>query len=113
MLAYAPASTKQRSPEPSPTAAAIPSILHSADNADRHEEALRYKFKKFWMASLADAFKDDLEEIRKEPGMTTARLAILIDSLASGAEVFSAPSRLGTSEIVNEMEVILGSPSTK
>lgn len=26
---------------------------------------LRDRFRKFWMTSVADAFKDDLEEIRK------------------------------------------------
>lgn len=56
------------------------------------------------MESIADGFKDDLEEIRKEPNMTTSRLALLIDSLASGAEVFTSSAKNG----INEMEVVLG-----
>jgi len=53
------------------------------------------------MASVADGFRDDLEEIRKEPNLGTARLSLLIDSLASGAEVFTSASG------VDEMEVVL------
>ena len=42
--------------------------------------------------------------------MTKSRLAILIDSLASGAEVFSSSSTSATSRDtqINEMEVVLG-----
>jgi ribosome assembly protein 3 len=77
------------------------------------------------MASVADAFSDDLEKIRKvrhllahpstycpyanlkEPSMTKSRLALLIDSLASGSEVFS--SHAGERGETNEMEVVLNS----
>jgi ribosome assembly protein 3 len=90
------------------------------------EKALKEKFRKFWMASVADGFKDDLEEIRKvsriavvaavrkrsdveqEPNLSTSRLSLLIDSLASGADVFSATSQPSASQ-VNEMELVLGS----
>jgi ribosome assembly protein 3 len=34
------------------------------DDAQK-EQILKDKFRKFWMASVADGFKDDLEEIRK------------------------------------------------
>jgi len=63
------------------------------------------------MASVADAFKSDLEEIRKEPSMSKSRLAILIDSLASGADVFASSSTLATSsdDQIDEMEVVLDS----
>jgi len=66
---------------------------------------MRLKFRQFWMSSVADGFRDDLEEIRKEPYLGSSRLALLIDSIASGADVFSSSSSndLG----VNEMEVIL------
>jgi len=60
------------------------------------------------MASVADGFKDDLEEIRKEPNLGASRLALLIDSLASGADVFTS-SRPGDSQAINEMEVVLES----
>ncbi|KAI0695717.1 hypothetical protein BC835DRAFT_1414697 [Cytidiella melzeri] len=97
--------TKERSLSPSPPPpATIPSFLPSGVHLSQQEQALRSKFRKFWMASVADAFQSDLEEIRKEPGMTTSRLAILIDSLASGADVFTASTRGGD---VNEMEVVL------
>jgi len=59
------------------------------------------------MASVADAFGDDLEQIRQEPNMTKSRLALLIDSLASGGEVFS--SHAGENGRLNEMDVVLNS----
>ncbi len=78
------------------------------------------------MASVADAFGDDLEQIRqvrpqskspffspvahadvKEPNMTKSRLGLLIDSLASGGEVFS--SHAGENGRLNEMDVVLNS----
>ena len=90
------------------------------------------------MASVADAFADDLEQIRqvraystkqteftilnllyppsspvhlmpvlKEPNMTKSRLAILIDSLASGGEVFSSYARENGG--LNEMDIVLNS----
>ena len=75
------------------------------------------------MSAIADGFKDDLEEIRKvcaeiisllelsnahfyfqEPNLGPSRLALLIDSLAAGAEVFSSSNDDTT---INEMDVIL------
>lgn len=44
----------------------------------------------------------------KEPGLTTSRLAMLIDSLASGADVFPSMTSSGSSG-ANEMEVVLDS----
>ena len=63
-----PARRKPLSQSPTPPTAAIPPFLPSqvdADAAKQHEKELKEKFRKFWMASVADAFKDDLEEIRK------------------------------------------------
>ncbi|KAJ7683518.1 hypothetical protein B0H17DRAFT_1073889, partial [Mycena rosella] len=60
---------------------------------------MKARFKKFWMASVADGFKDDLEEIRvKEPNLGASRLGLLIDSLASGADVFTSTAQ-GANEI--------------
>ncbi|KAF9446801.1 hypothetical protein P691DRAFT_159661 [Macrolepiota fuliginosa MF-IS2] len=96
----------RRSPSPSPPPAEIPSFLPSRDdpNAEEKEKQLKEKFRKFWMSSVADGFRDDLEEIRKEPNLGPGRLALLIDSLASGAEVFS----LKTDDGVTEMDVVMG-----
>ncbi|KAF8238134.1 hypothetical protein L208DRAFT_1355439 [Tricholoma matsutake] len=66
---------------------------------------MKDKFRKFWMASIADGFRDDLEEIRKEPNLGPSRLSLLIDSLASGADVFS--SSRSEKSTINEVEVIL------
>ena len=41
--------------------------------------------------------------------MTTSRLSLLIDALASGADVFSSSVQPGSRNQVNEMEVVLGS----
>ncbi|EJC97991.1 uncharacterized protein FOMMEDRAFT_171371 [Fomitiporia mediterranea MF3/22] len=95
-----------------------PSIL---DGDKAHEEALRARFRQFWLGSVADAFADDLNEIRKEPNLTPARLSLLIDSLAAGADIYTSSSNSpktnsksnptsnekGKAQI-NEMEVILG-----
>lgn len=92
------------------------------------EDELKGKFRKLWMSSIADAFKDDLEVIQKasplpssihssilttmilkssqEPNMNPSRLAVLIESLASGADVFTSSAKPATSE-VNEMEIIV------
>lgn len=56
------------------------------------------------MSAIADGFKDDLEEIRKEPNLGPSRLALLIDSLAAGADVFSSSTDDTT---INEMDVVL------
>lgn len=84
---------------------------------------MKDKFRKFWMASIADGFRDDLEEIRKvcfpcrpimifltlvqcqEPNLGPSRLSLLIDSLASGADVFS--SSRSEKSTINEVEVTL------
>jgi len=67
------------------------------------EQQLKDKFRQFWMSAIADGFKDDLEEIRKEPNLGPSRLALLIDSLAAGAEVFSS----NDDTTINEMDVVL------
>ena len=50
------------SPSPQPNVDIPPFIL---PNAPESEKALKERFRKFWMASIAEGFKDDLEEIRK------------------------------------------------
>jgi ribosome assembly protein 3 len=103
----------------------MPSVLPSGDDSSAQEQALRARFHKFWMASVADAFGDDLKEIRKvrpkvwywlsmtlksylqEPNMTTSRLAMLIDSLASGEDVFSPSAHPDSEQDVNEMAIVL------
>ncbi|KAJ3487402.1 hypothetical protein NLI96_g3574 [Meripilus lineatus] len=57
-----------RPPSPPPKPVPIPSFLASSDDPEkdkRDEEQLRERFRKFWMATIVDAFSDDLEEIRK------------------------------------------------
>jgi hypothetical protein len=34
-------------------------------DATAQEQLMKERFRKFWMASIADGFRDDLEEIRK------------------------------------------------
>ncbi|KAI9571836.1 hypothetical protein HD554DRAFT_2168604 [Boletus coccyginus] len=88
------------SPSPQPSVDNPPFILL---NGPEGERALNEKFREFWMASIAEGFRDDLEEIRKEPNLGPSRLALLIQSLASGADVFSSSSAGGR---VNEVEVV-------
>ena len=51
------------SPSPPPPAAVSIPPFGSAPSED--EQALKEKFRKFWMESIAEGFKDDLEELRK------------------------------------------------
>lgn len=59
--AHEPAAAKKApSRSPSPVSGALPPFL-----APEREQALKDKFRSFWMGAVADAFKDDLEQIRK------------------------------------------------
>ncbi|THH13852.1 hypothetical protein EW146_g6412 [Bondarzewia mesenterica] len=100
---------KWTSPPPSPPPASIPSFMLHGDvsRGALDEHALKERFRKFWMASVADAFRDDLDQIRKEPHLTAPRLSLLIDSLASGTEVFTSSSKADKSNDMNEMDVVL------
>ncbi|KAI6040674.1 hypothetical protein EDC04DRAFT_2893858 [Pisolithus marmoratus] len=107
-----PTPSARNSPSPPPpSVVTIPPFINPGSPED--ELALKEKFRKFWMASLAEGFKDDLEVIRKargrqlspaEPNLGQSRLALLVESLAAGAEVFSSTSTDGN---VNEMEVVV------
>jgi hypothetical protein len=63
-----PETLRQHSPSPSPPAT-LPSFLPSSEtannDAESKEKELQDRFRQFWMTSVADGFKDDLEEIRK------------------------------------------------
>ena len=58
---------RPRSPSPSPPPADAPPFLPPNGSSSRaqDEQALRNRFRQFWMASVADAFGDDLEQIRQ------------------------------------------------
>ncbi|GJJ07817.1 hypothetical protein Clacol_002022 [Clathrus columnatus] len=81
----------------------------STSGPSEKEKELKEKFKKFWMSSIAGAFKDELEEIRKEPNLTTPRLSLLIDALASGADVYASTGE----PALNEMEIVLKDSESK
>ncbi|KIO10817.1 hypothetical protein M404DRAFT_54738, partial [Pisolithus tinctorius Marx 270] len=91
--------TRNSPSPPPPSTVTIPPFINP-DSPPEDELALKEKFRKFWMASLAEGFKDDLEE----PNLGQSRLALLIESLAAGADVFSSTSTDGN---VNEMEVVV------
>jgi hypothetical protein len=63
------AETRHRSPSPSPPPAQLPTFLPETNKGENdtiaQEQLMKEKFRKFWMASIADGFRDDLEEIRK------------------------------------------------
>ena len=58
---------RPRSPSPTPPPADAPPFLPPEGSSSRaqDEQALRDRFRQFWMASVADAFGDDLEQIRQ------------------------------------------------
>ncbi|KAG9309848.1 hypothetical protein JVU11DRAFT_10228 [Chiua virens] len=89
------------SPSPEPNVDIPPLVTPDVPGS---EQVLKEKFRGFWMAAIAEGFKDDLEEIRKEPNLGPSRLALLIESLASGADVFSSST---TTSRANEMEIVL------
>jgi len=114
-----PSAKKQERDSPSPPPPAAVAIPPFASSSSEDEQVLKEKFRKFWMASLAEGFKDDLEELRKaskrrnveygclnisdqEPNLGPSRLALLVESLAAGADVFGQ-----TDKSVNEMEVVV------
>ncbi|KAG2035313.1 hypothetical protein BDR03DRAFT_962739 [Suillus americanus] len=100
---------RPRSPSPSLPSAEIPSFLPPNPSAgyEAREQAMKDKFRKFWMSSLAEGFKEDLEEIREEPNLGPSKLALLIDSLAAGADIFTlSASASGTD--MNEVDVVMG-----
>ncbi|KAG2137136.1 uncharacterized protein EDB93DRAFT_1091317 [Suillus bovinus] len=100
---------RPRSLSPSLHSAEIPSFLPPNLSAgyEAREKAMKDKFRMFWMSSLAEGFSEDLEEIRKEPNLGPSKLALLIDSLAAGADVFtSSASANGTD--MNEVDVVMG-----
>jgi ribosome assembly protein 3 len=120
----APKKPAAASRSPSPIRGDLPPFFPpglSEEEKQKQEADLRERFRKFWMGTMAEAFKDDLEQLRKastpneqginysspslqEPNLTTSRLALLIDSLGAGAETFTSSTRTGG---VNEMELVL------
>ena len=52
----------------------------------------------------------DYSSLIQEPGMNKSRIAMLVDSLASGADVFTSTS-LSETRGVNEMDVVMGNPT--
>ncbi|KAG8924127.1 hypothetical protein FRC01_011909 [Tulasnella sp. 417] len=97
-----------RTPSPEPTAfpSFLPPRASEPDNEEREtkEREMKERFRQLWMATVADEFKSDLEEIRKEPGLTQSRLAMLIEGLASSSSTFSSTSKSGG---VNEMDLVV------
>jgi len=53
----------------------------SEDKRIERETALRERFRKFWMGSVADAFKDDLEQLRKVRDTSSSTLNRLANAL--------------------------------
>lgn len=121
---------KARVPSPPPLHnVPVPTITDEIASAVKEQE-LKARFRQFWMGSVAEAFADDLNEIRKvseklfvrcnllqsltsflfcpcqEPNMTQSRLGMLIDSLAAGADVYSSRGPDGGG--MSEMEIVLG-----
>ncbi|TFK64175.1 hypothetical protein BDN72DRAFT_889649 [Pluteus cervinus] len=95
----------RHSPSPPPQSVELPSFLPTGGEDDpQREQLMKEKFRKFWLSAVADGFKDDLEEIRKEPNLSTSRLGLLIDSLAAGADVFTSSESMNG---IKEYEIIL------
>ncbi len=80
---------RHRSPSPPspPPANAPPPFLPSEGSSSRaqDEQALRNRFRQFWMASVADGFADDLDQIRqvRRLSQTQILLSLLFSSCRS------------------------------
>ena len=76
---------RRHSPSPPPIVekpSLIPFGSTEKDNDELQKEiALKEKFRKFWMASVADGFKDDLEQIRKVCVFNSQQFVVLIPAL--------------------------------
>jgi hypothetical protein len=78
-----PAKARERRPSPSPSPSPPPTdprpFLPPEGSSSRaqDEQALRSRFRQFWMASVADAFADDLEQIRQVRPQQTSEFAFL------------------------------------
>jgi ribosome assembly protein 3 len=57
---------------------------------------------RFWLESNKSVKRHD-----QEPNMTTSKLSLLIDSLASGADVYASRTDKSRGVDTNEMQVIL------
>ncbi len=128
--AATPPGRRSISRSPSPPPAAIPTIFDSSiqntkPEDEGREDRVQEKFKKFWMAAVVDAFQNDLEHLRtvgrlltlallfsplpqQKGDMTTDMLSLLIQSLASGADVYThtQSSAPGQSRF-DEMELVI------
>jgi ribosome assembly protein 3 len=73
--------THRASPSPSPPPTKLPTFLPETSSGENdtvvQEQLMKDRFRKFWMASIADGFRDDLEEIRKVCFSTPCRIGVL------------------------------------
>ncbi|KAG8903077.1 hypothetical protein FRB99_003783 [Tulasnella sp. 403] len=101
-----------RSPSPE---AELPTLLSPKTDGsnkvrEEKERLLKERFRKLYMSTLAEEFKDDLNKIRNEPDLTQSRLAMLIDALGVAADGFTSSAGQnedGNPNDVNEMELVL------
>lgn len=57
------------------------------------QAASEQAFRDFYMENLTENYGDDLDKLRKEEGLSQARLEMLIDSLESGMSLFPESDR--------------------
>jgi len=80
---------RQQSRSPSPPDPTIPRLVTlnpTTDEEKQRDAQLRDKFRKFWMASVADAFSDDLEKIQKVRGVRFLTYCDHLDLTYPGTE---------------------------
>ncbi|KAG8807122.1 hypothetical protein FRC17_004641 [Serendipita sp. 399] len=106
-----PSKGKQRSRSPSPANMDLPRGLPlepKTDEEKRTDAQFRERFRKFWMASMAKSFGDELAELQKEPNMTKPKLSMLIDALAAGTNIYLPTTNDGSTTRIDEAEILLG-----
>ncbi|KIM29480.1 hypothetical protein M408DRAFT_67731 [Serendipita vermifera MAFF 305830] len=104
--------TRLPSRSPSPADHTLPSGIYlnpSTEEEKRKDAEMKERFRKFWMMTTAEGFRDELGQIQTEPNMTQSKLAMLIDALSAGANNYM-PSNNGTGSTSgqSEVELLLG-----
>lgn len=79
---HASGKRRERTPTPPPPMP-FPSFLPTGEDKAQREDELRAKFRKFWMASVADAFKGDLEQLQQVRAFQPVPIRIVTDARIS------------------------------
>ncbi|OXH41350.1 hypothetical protein J008_00676 [Cryptococcus neoformans] len=98
------------SPSPSPDSTLPPFFRSPGERAAlASSEESRNKFKTVYMNKIVEGFGGELEKLREsDPTLGPKRLQLLIDSLASGIDVYNHPKQRKGDDDVDEVTLLIG-----